>query len=67
MRLPGGQAALAATCTTDPATMARVLARLRGQLAGKTVPTAAPLIGPAEQLEHRTCALLGPLYAKGWQ
>jgi hypothetical protein len=63
----GGQGALAARCVTDPATMARVPARLRGQLAGKTAPPAVPFTGPGEPLEYRTCALLGPLYAKGYR
>jgi hypothetical protein len=57
----GGHAALTARHATDPATMARVLARLRGRV----IPAAPPLIGPAEALEYRTCTLLGPLYAKG--
>lgn len=56
--------ALDAPHVTDRRTMQRVLAGLRSQLAGAPSATASPFIGPAEQLEHRTCTLLGPLYAK---
>jgi hypothetical protein len=44
--------------------MRRVAEALRRQLDGQMIPAAAALIGPAESLEHRTCTLLGPLYAK---
>jgi hypothetical protein len=43
---------------TDPGTLARVLERLRGQLADRPVPAVVPFSGPAEPLEHRTCTLL---------
>ena len=56
----GGHAALAATCATEPAAMARVLARLRGQLDGRVIPAATVLIGSAEPLGYRTCTLLTP-------
>jgi hypothetical protein len=47
--------------------MSRVAEALRGQLDGQMMPAAAVLIGPVELLEHRTCTLLGPLYANGHQ
>jgi hypothetical protein len=63
----GGQAALDAWCATDRGTLQRVLAELRGQLGGRVISAAPVLIGPTEQLEHRTCTLLGPVHAKGRQ
>jgi hypothetical protein len=60
----GRQAALAAKCKTDPGTLARVAEALRGQLDGQVIPAAPILIGPPEPLEHRTCTVLAPLYAK---
>jgi hypothetical protein len=60
----GRQAALAAECKTDPATLARVAAALHGQLDGQVIPAGSALIGPPEQLEGRTCTFLGPLNDK---
>ena len=51
---------LIARHATDRSTLERVAAALHGQLDGRVIPTAPPLIGPAEALEYRTCTLLTP-------
>jgi hypothetical protein len=63
----GGSDALRARCVTDPGTLRRVAEALHGQLDGRVIPAAPPLIGPGEPLEYRTSTLLGPLYAKGYR
>jgi hypothetical protein len=61
------QNALTALHATDLGTLERVAAARRGQLDGQVIPATAVLVGPAELLEHRTCTLLDPVYAKGRQ
>jgi hypothetical protein len=60
----GGNDALNARHATDPGTLRRVAEALHAQLDGQVIPAAPILIGPPEPLEHRTCTVLAPLYAK---
>lgn len=59
------QNALASRCTTDPLTMARVLARLRRQMAGVDVLSRHEYLKlPADTIERRTCTRPPVLYAR---